>query len=73
MENVSEEHRRALETLARHPNGCAEAVLLGEGFSVLQLSGLVIDGYATLHRKWVGEKTVLWMEITEAGRKAIAE
>jgi hypothetical protein len=37
----------------------------------------VIEGYATLQRKRVNvggrEQTVLWMEITEEGRKAIAE
>jgi hypothetical protein len=73
MQNTGDEHRRALEALARHPDGCAEAVLLGEGFSILQLSGLVIDGYATLQRKRVRDQTVLWMEITEDGRKAITE
>jgi hypothetical protein len=41
------------------------------------LSGLVVDGYATLERRraTVGgrERLVLWMQITEAGRQAIAE
>jgi hypothetical protein len=77
MAKLSDEERRALDVLAHHPDGCAEAVLLGDGFTIRQLSGLTIDGYATLERKRssVGgrETTVLWMQITEAGRKAIEE
>jgi hypothetical protein len=75
MAKLTDEERRALELLARHPY--VEAVLLANGFSIAQLSGLVIDGYATLQRKRTDvtsrKKTVLWMEITEEGRKAIAE
>jgi hypothetical protein len=77
MAKPSDEQRRPLEALLRHPDGCAEAVLLADGFSIRLLSGLVIDGYATLQRKRVHvggrEQTVLWMEITEEGRKAIAD
>jgi hypothetical protein len=66
----------ALKALARHPSGCAEEVLAG-GFSIAELSGLVIDGYAALQRKRVDisgrERTVLWLQITEAGQQAIAE
>jgi hypothetical protein len=59
-------------------DGCAEAVLLTDGFTIKQLSGLVIDGFATLERRRTnvggrGERPVLWMQITEAGRKAIAD
>ena len=57
--------RQALDVLARHPDGCAEAVLLADGFTLDLLSGLVIDGYATLERK----DALLWMRITEAGRR----
>jgi hypothetical protein len=35
--------RQALDVLARHPDGCAEAVLLADGFTLDLLSGLVID------------------------------
>jgi hypothetical protein len=73
---LSDEQRPPLEALVPHPNGCAEAELLAGGFSVAQLSGLVIDGYASLQRKRVDingrQKTVLWMQITKAGRAAIA-
>jgi hypothetical protein len=59
--------RQALDVLARHPDGCAEAVLLADGFTLDLLSGLVIDGYATLERK----DALLWMRITEAGKEAM--
>jgi hypothetical protein len=76
MIELNDEERRALDELARHPEGCAEALLLSDGCTIRQLSGLVIDGYAGLQRKRVQaggrEKTVLWMHITEAGRSAIA-
>jgi hypothetical protein len=35
---------RALGGLARCPDGCAEAVLIADGSTIRQLSGLVIDG-----------------------------
>jgi hypothetical protein len=77
MAKLTDGRRQALEELALHPDGCVEANLLADGFSIAQLSGLVIDGYATLQRKRrdVGcrEQMVLWIEITEEGRKAIAE
>ncbi len=37
MTKLKDEQRRALRILARHQDGCAEAVLLAEGFSVRQL------------------------------------
>jgi hypothetical protein len=69
MAKLSDEERRALNVLARHHDGCDEAVLLADGFTVRQLAGLVIDGFAALERKG----TMLWMRIIEAGRKALAE
>jgi hypothetical protein len=75
MAKLTDEQRGPLEALARYPVGCIEAELLAGGFSIRQLSGLVIDGYATLLRRRfdVGgrEQTVLWMQITELGREAI--
>jgi hypothetical protein len=71
-----DDQRRALETLA-HQDGCAEAALLADGFSIDQLAGLVVEGYAVMQRRRVDisgrMRTVVWMQITEAGRKAIAE
>jgi hypothetical protein len=77
MTNLSEEERRALNLLAGHSDGCDEAVLLGEGVTVGQLAGLVIDGFATMRATLVPldgrEKSVIWMTISDVGRKAIAE
>jgi hypothetical protein len=76
MVMLNDDETRSLEALARAPDGCAEAVLLTDGFTIKQLSGLVIDGFATLQRrraKVAGrERRVFWMQITEAGRNAIA-
>jgi hypothetical protein len=74
---LNDNETRSLETLARAADGCAEAVLLTDGFTIKQLSGLVIDGFATLERRRTSvggrERPVLWMQITAAGRKAIAD
>jgi hypothetical protein len=47
----------------------------GDGFTIREPSGLMIDGHATVVRKRssIGgrETTVLWMSITDAGRKAM--
>jgi hypothetical protein len=74
---MSDEQRRALEVLARHPDGCAEAVPLADGLHVGQLTALAFDGLAEMQRT-VGDiggrqRTVAWIKITEEGRKAIAE
>jgi hypothetical protein len=76
MAKLNDDQRRILRTLA-HQNGCAEAVLLADGFSIDQLAGLVVEGYAVMERRRVeisGRiRTVVSMQITEAGRQAIAE
>jgi hypothetical protein len=48
---LTDEQLRALRLLAHHPGGCADAVLLAEGFHVGQLAVLVIDGFAKMYRK----------------------
>ena len=48
MGTLTDEHLRALRVLARHPNGCTEATLLKQGFTVGQLSYLVYAGLAKL-------------------------
>jgi hypothetical protein len=77
MAKLSDEQRRALRILARRFDGCAEAVLLAEGFSIGQLAVLVIDGFATMRRTATNidarQKSVIWMQITEQGHRAIAE
>jgi hypothetical protein len=71
---LNDDERRALEALA-HQDGCAEAALLADGFSIDQLAGLVVGGYAVMRRRRVEisgrERTVVWVQITEAGRQAI--
>ncbi len=77
VEGLHGEQRRALDVLARHYDGCAEAELLAEGFSVGQLSGLAFDGLAQIELRRINidgrEKSVVWMRITAAGRRAIAD
>ena len=43
---VTDEQRRALQVLARHPEGCIDAVLLADGFDVGMLAVLVVEGLA---------------------------
>jgi hypothetical protein len=73
---LNDDQRRALKALALQ-DGCAEAMLLADGFSIDQLGGLMIEGYAVMQRRRVDisgrERTVVWMQITEEGRRAIAE
>jgi hypothetical protein len=77
MAKLSAEERRALDVLARHHDGCDEAVLLADGFTIGLLAGLVIDGFASGSVARIAvdgrEKPVVWMKITDAGRTAIAE
>jgi hypothetical protein len=73
MAKLSDEQRRALRLLAHRLDGCAEAVLLAEGFSIGQLAVLVIDGFAKMRTVTRFSLKVAWMEITDDGQKAIAE
>jgi hypothetical protein len=77
MSKLSEERRRALQVLARYPAGCAEAVLLAHGFSIDLLGTLVFDRLATMQPTIteIGprKKIVVWVQIAEAGRMAIAD
>jgi hypothetical protein len=74
MTDLTDEQRRALRVLACSLDGCAEAVLLAEGFSIGQLAELALEGLAETKRAPVGGgRHRVWMNITEAGRKAIAE
>jgi hypothetical protein len=47
MAKLSDEERRALNLLAGHAEGCDEAALLADGFTIRLLAGLVIDGFAS--------------------------
>jgi hypothetical protein len=76
MPDLTDKQRRAVEMLVRQPDACSEAQLYASGFSFVHLAKLLIDGYATLERKRINvggrEKSVPWLLITDAGRKAIA-
>jgi hypothetical protein len=77
MAKLSKEKRRALQLLARSPNGCTEALMMAHGFELVMLAKLVIDGLAVAvdHSTMAGRRRmkVVWLQITPAGRKAIAE
>jgi hypothetical protein len=42
MAKLTDEQRRALQLLARSPNGCTEALMMAHGFEVAMLSRLVL-------------------------------
>ena len=70
--------RRALELLAGcGKQGCTEAIMLAQGFTVEFLVELVRDGLATAtaERIAMGAKTigVARVRITETGRRALAK
>jgi hypothetical protein len=69
------ERLRALRLLARCPDGCTEAVMMAYGFTIDFFAGLVSDGLVTAEpstmRAGGRQIVVVWMQITEAGRKAI--
>jgi hypothetical protein len=74
MAKLTDEKRRALRVLSRRLDGCAEAALLAEGFSIGQLAELALEGLVETKRAPVGSgRHSVWMQITEAGRKAITE
>jgi hypothetical protein len=69
--------RRALELLADCPHeGCSEAIMLAQGFTIEQMEELVRAGLATATAQPVraGRETmeVATLRITEAGRRMLA-
>ena len=67
--------RRALELLARSPDGCAEAMLVALGFKHDNLAALVRGALATVHRERV-RAGAEWIEarrlqISDEGRRVI--
>jgi hypothetical protein len=68
---LSDEQRRALRFLMRHPHGCTEGLLLAQGFTVVKLRELVFSGLAKIRA--AGRQKVFLVTITEIGRKAITE
>jgi hypothetical protein len=77
MANLTDQQRRALQLLAGNPNGCAEATMLANGFEIKILGKLVLDSLAEAEARNTMAGTrrirVIWMRITDAGRKAIAD
>jgi hypothetical protein len=79
MAKLTDEQRRALQLLARSPNGCTEAILMAHGLDPAILAKLVLDGLAKVDihdAKVAGRRVkvkVAWLQITPAERKAIAE
>jgi hypothetical protein len=70
--SLNDEQRRALRIPASSGR-CAQAVLLAEGFSVGPLTVLVRKGLAKKRLVQGGGHKRVWMQITDAGRMAIAE
>ena len=69
MPGATAERVRALGLLARHPDGCAETLMLARGFTVAFLAGLVRDRFATVE---LNAAQVVWVEITDLGRELLA-
>jgi hypothetical protein len=68
---LTDERRRALQLLARSPNGCTEAEMLAYGFELAALGELIFAGFALAAPREA--LPVMWIQITEVGRQAIAE
>jgi hypothetical protein len=76
--HLGPKQRRALELLARSPQGATEEMLIhGHGFSRRMLAGLVRAGLATVERRVIiaGNTPVEVgkVRIAAAGRRALAE
>jgi hypothetical protein len=78
MAKLSDRQRRALQLLARRPNGCTEALLTASGFQLDLVSELVRARLAAAQPRLIqrprrGESIgIIVIAITAAGRKAIA-
>jgi hypothetical protein len=59
------ERVRALQFLAHYPKGCAEALMLAHGFTVVCLAGL------SQGRLLTNVSHVVWLRITDLGREAL--
>jgi hypothetical protein len=70
LPGATTERLRALRLLARCPDGCAEALMLAQGFTVAFLAGLVRDRYASAEVN--AANNVVWVEITDLGREMLA-
>jgi hypothetical protein len=70
------DHRRALELLASSRDGCTEAIMLADGFTIPLMVELVRAALATAtaERVVAGKRTIelARVRITEAGRRTLA-
>jgi hypothetical protein len=77
MAKLTDEQRRALRLLAHSPDGCTEAIMLAHGLKLEVLAELAFDGFANVeaHETMAGKRRmkVFWLQISAAGRKALAE
>jgi hypothetical protein len=77
MAKLSDQQRRALQLLARSPDGCTEALMLAHGFALEVLDKLASEGLAKAkaHDTMAGSRRmkVVRLQITPAGRRAIAD
>jgi hypothetical protein len=71
MATLTDEHRPALRLLAGQPHGCTEADMLTHGFELAALGDLMFRGLSLAAPR--DTLPVMWITITEAGRKAIAD
>jgi hypothetical protein len=74
---TSVQQHRALRLLADAPLGRTVADLLAHGFTNALLNRLAGDGLATIQPGTICTSTrritVIWVEITEAGQRALAD
>jgi hypothetical protein len=70
------DQREALLMLADRPLGSTESIMMAYGLGVGTLHNLVRNGLATAERRTVraGRRSIAvkWLEITDAGRRALA-
>jgi hypothetical protein len=74
---TSLQQHRALRLLADAPRGRTVADMLAHGFTNVLLDRLACDGLATIQpgtmRTGTRPVTIVWVAITEAGRRALAD
>jgi hypothetical protein len=72
---LTDQQRAALRMLAASIRGQSLSTMLARGFTIEMLQGLVSAGLATANRDAIGaaRTKVAHLQITAAGRKAIAE
>jgi hypothetical protein len=75
-DDISADHRRALQLLDSWPNGCPEGLMIEEGYSVEFIVDLIQKRLATLHTQYMRIGRCLMetvrLKITAAGRQSLA-